>query len=670
MFSILLAAALTAETSKPNSSMYAFGEQVEATFSASGLKPGERRTLAVKVVDEHEKPVSEFTAPFTADGSGEWRGTYKLPSRRMGFYRVRATAGADLALPKRGSRPAGCFTYAVMPDPKKRVAAAEEDVFMGSMGENAGDAKIGRWIGSRVSFGADIPSADPAAAEAKLKRLAEEAAEGYVTYGGSTAAYHDLAKLRPFYTAEGKEWLRKIPFKRIWDIFAIEDGERHFRDAVAAFTKAARAQLAPGRKRLVLEFFSEPDLLSPNPELIVRGAKAVWEAVRSADGEALVAQPGLSTINAQAYHQRLFDLGLGKYMNAFHIHPYTAYPPEPNGYLQKVRSVKRMVREATGRDDTPLFALEAGYPTIATQKGELLQMNGQVRCLLMLLGEGFVYNYVFYSSDYGDDAAGCNEGDYGITYNLKLKEQRFGTDCVSPRPVLPALAAFSWILDGFRPVACIDYLGETAHGYAYRDRKGACRLALWDFAGSRTVEIPVGRDRVRLADVFANETERETADGILTVEIGPSPVYVIGVEPSVWCSDDPIIKVEVGGRAVAGGSLTVKGTLEKAGTLEVRPAAALRLRPIVQRLGKGAFSAGFELPETTAGGEYPVMIALRDGAGRLQAVSGFRLTVDPPVRILPPEPMFDGTVPGIAVTAENLTAEPREAVIESRLWQK
>ena len=666
---LILAAALTADTSRPNSSMYAFGERVDATFAVKGLKPGEARTLEIDVVDEHDRTVEKLSKPVAADAKGEWSGTFRMPSARMGFFRVRANAGDGLSLPKRGSRPAGCFTYAVMPDPAKRVAPAEEDAFMGHMGENVGEAKIARWIGSRMSFAGDNPSPTPEAAAKRRAAYEKNLAEtGYVTYGGYVTAFHDLRALRPFYTPEGKEWLKAHKFKRIWDIFSIEDGERHFRDAIPAFTRAAREQLPPGRKQLLLEFFSEPDLTSPNPEVIVQCAKAVWESVQSVDKDALVIQPGLSTIIAQGYHQRLFELGLGKYMNAFHVHPYTPFPPEPNGFLRNVRNLKRMVREATGRPDTPLFALEAGYPTTATLKGELLQMNGEVRRLLILLGEGFRYNCVFYSSDYGDDAAGSNEGDYGMTYNLKLKEKRFGTDCVSPRPLLPALAAFSWMLDGYRPVACIDYLGETALGYAYRNRKGECRMALWDYAGARTVEIPVGRARVRTADIFANETERETNDGILTLELGPSPVYVIDVDPGIWGAKNPVVSASEDGRvAVAGGRLEVKGAVARAGVLEIRPAAATGLKAVTKKVDKGAFSESFDLAESTPGGEYPMMLALRDGGGRLLSVSGYRVTVDPPVRMGAPEPVFEGGVPGVAVTAENLTGERRDVVLESRI---
>ena len=56
----IIAAALTAETSRPNCSFYEFGAPVEATFTATGLKPGEERTLNVDVVDDTGREIAQF----------------------------------------------------------------------------------------------------------------------------------------------------------------------------------------------------------------------------------------------------------------------------------------------------------------------------------------------------------------------------------------------------------------------------------------------------------------------------------------------------------------------------------------------------------------------------------------------------------------------------------
>ena len=51
MLCLILAAMIAAETSKPNSSMYALGEKVEVEFKASDLAKGSRHVLKIEVAD-------------------------------------------------------------------------------------------------------------------------------------------------------------------------------------------------------------------------------------------------------------------------------------------------------------------------------------------------------------------------------------------------------------------------------------------------------------------------------------------------------------------------------------------------------------------------------------------------------------------------------------------
>ena len=537
MLILAAAAVLTAETSRPRDSVFALGEKVEATFSANGLVAGETRTLTVRIEDDEKVEVGTKRCEMKADGNGTWTKTLELPAKRYGFYRVWADAGKDLTIPKTGSRPAGCLTYAVVIDPLKRRVPAEEDCFCGMFGGDWEESPERRpfltWLGMRVAFSKDTPKPG-------RPRRAIEAPGGFVTYGGSATSGHGLENVRPFFTEEGKAWSKRFGLKLIWDIFSRNntEGKRHFADGVLAYAKAAQAQLPEGRKRLVLEYFSEPDLLSPKPEYIVEAAKIIWETVHPALPDALIVQPGLSTITALGYHRKLFDLGLGQYMNAFHVHPYTGYPPEQNDYLENVRAIKKMVADGCGGRDIPLFAFEAGANLPWTKDQE--QMAGQIRCMLMLLGEGFKANFGFHPSDYGSDGGEEMDGDYGYTYNLDLPSHRYDPTAVSPRPIFAAAAGFSQLLDGFRPVVCLDTLGGTAMGYAYANAVDAKEvlLAVWDYGGKKTKTVlDVGRKTIRLSDVFGNARTVETRGGRLEVELGLKPVFVLGVDPALWGKD-------------------------------------------------------------------------------------------------------------------------------------
>lgn len=533
---ILAAAVLTGETSRPKDSIYAIGEKPEAVFTASGLAAGEKRTLTVRVEDAAKRELLTRKLELTADEKGGFTQKLELPAANRGFYRVLADAGKDLALPKVGSRPAGTLSYAVVIDAMKRRVPKEEDAFLAMIPfypDTPDRRSVAYWTGARFGMSRDTP-------QPGRSRRPSARPGVYVDYGGQAICGHSLNNLIPFFSEEGKKWLKDFKLKLTWDIFArdSEEGRRHFADAALAYVKAAVDQLPSDRRRLVVEFYSEPDLLSPKPEFIVEAQKLVWEKVHPVYPDVLISGPGLSNIHNLNYHRRLFELGIGRYLNAYHVHPYTGYPPESNDFLENVRAIRKMIAEHCGGREIPMFGTEAGKSGDHTV--EYADMCGQIRTMLILLGEGFANNYGFYASDYGNDGGHDTDGDYGYTYNLNLPKTRFGNERYSPRPIFAALAGFSEILDGYRPVVCIDTLGETAMGYAYANAADPkeLALALWDYGGEKSsVSIDTGVGRVKLCDIYGNAKETATNGGFLDLEIGIEPVYVLGVSPAKWGRD-------------------------------------------------------------------------------------------------------------------------------------
>ena len=164
-----------------------------------------------------------------------------------------------------------------------------------------------------------------------------------------------------------------------------------------------------------------------------------------------------------------------------------------------------------------------------------MQLDGQVRVQLILLGEGVWFNCPFYGTDYGGDRNDHNEGDYGITYNLDYPNPRFGAKHISPRPAFCGLAAFSMLLDGCRAREPVECLGETVLGYVYTNGAAKATVAIWDFGGGNsTVRLPVGRDDVELADIMGNRFVQHTSNGMLELPLSTSPVYVFDPDLSFW----------------------------------------------------------------------------------------------------------------------------------------
>ena len=521
---------MTGETSSPSNSIFAIGSPAYVTFVARGLSPNETRPLVIGIYDQNDECVKRMEARILADGKGDWKGTFPVPADRYGFFRVRTLAGEDLKLPKVGSRGAGCLTYAVVMDPKNRPALDPDTCFAGLHGDVVADCSIAPWLGMRVQMGYQRIFTDQAA---YLQEFSRRQAMGWRTVGHIDASpAGPMKRMSGFLDDRGRAWLERGHIDW-WDFLKDDEGRRCYRMILSKMAAAARSQMYWQKKR-IYSIFWEPDLSAPSPRFLVEAAAIAHDAIKEADPEGLIALPTLSNISKLDFHRQLFELGILKYADMFDIHPYLQYPPEPNGFVDYLLALKRMLAEY-GRGDIPMFGSESGISQINTVPAERLQMNGMIRVQLILLGEGFRFNCCFYGADYGGDHGERIDGDYGLMYNLELPKVRWGTHHISPRPVMPALSAFSRLLDGSRPTAKLDSLGGTRLGYAYQDAQGVCTLALWDYGGHPSrVDIPVGCSRVRVADIMGNERTMETSGGVLKIEVDESPVYVIGVNPVYW----------------------------------------------------------------------------------------------------------------------------------------
>ena len=575
------APALTGETSRPDNSWFVLGEKVDISLAAEGLAPGERLPLDIGVFDEEEKELARIETEVVADGDGAWRGSFEMPADHYGFYRVRPVLeGPDtIPLPQRGSRPAGCLTYVVLPDFKALPQPDEDDAFLGLHG---GGWDMAESMGAHYVLGyPNLDSDDGRYGEERSRRLAEE--RPWARYGYFLANNVTKRNQFEFFTDEGRAWMAEQlknmkpgsdgkPRRMMtqFELCATEEGRRHYGDALRAFARRAMAR-DYGFRRRIYEIFWEPELEAPSHEAIVQVAQTAWEAIHAEDPDALCAVPTFWNLQPQSlpYLRRLLELGLGKYMDVFSVHPY-AYPPEKLGLLETARAVKAMLREFTRRD-VPMIATESSAIVHATREEECAARDAYVRAALTLLGEGFLFDLVFYGADFGEDGRNSTLGDYGLNYNLELPKRKFGPKATSPRPMFPAFAAMAMLVDGKRPTACLETLGGTAFGYAYQGRGGDCVLALWD-AGENPGEVvvPVGKGRIEVADVMGNRREVAAPDGTLALRLSASPQYVIAPDPALWGK---------GGTAAA--RLAEEAERRRAEEAERRPLAISGLRAVL-----------------------------------------------------------------------------------------
>ena len=127
---------LSGNSSKPQLSVFTPGEEVELNFSVTGLPPqtDDSLKLLLTIKDEKEAQLSHDEIPITGTDvvNGLWKGCYKAPGGKLGFYRVYASLSNGIKLASLGgqsSRPEGFITYSVVPDPAQRPLYPQKDSF-------------------------------------------------------------------------------------------------------------------------------------------------------------------------------------------------------------------------------------------------------------------------------------------------------------------------------------------------------------------------------------------------------------------------------------------------------------------------------------------------------------------------------------------------------------
>ncbi|MDD5674866.1 MAG: sugar-binding protein, partial [Chitinivibrionales bacterium] len=267
-----------------------------------------------------------------------------------------------------------------------------------------------------------------------------------------------------------------------------------------------------------------------------------------------------------------------------------------------------------------------------------------------MLGEGWKVNISFYCADY------WGEPGFGFYYNLNPKIE-FQTDKVCPKPIAPAFAAMSYLLEGHTSAGRIEWLGAGVLGYAF-ERGDDIILVFWDNSGAdRTVSVPVGVPAVTLVNWMGNERKAATADGELTLKLSGDPVYIQGVSKDVWSAAAVKPLTLSSSRAVAypAGKLLVKGTaavpksfdqskpLEAVVSVEMQASSGKTLtasKALSLSVKPTAFEIPVAMPINVTPGKYSVVAKL-SAQGRTLFTTGMLAEVASPILTGDMEPLFD-----------------------------
>lgn len=169
----------------------------------------------------------------------------------------------------------------------------------------------------------------------------------------------------------------------------------------------------------------------------------------------------LTLFDAGAWHfpmsfleEPLFCAGLGDHIDGFSHHPYTDPPLDDLQLLDGIRGIAAGIEQYVP-SGLPLYATEFGFLTSEVRAGaldrhhdELQAARDLIRQNLILLGEGWQMALSFAPHDYTFEFERDGVLPWGMFYNHDSRVGR-KPDVVSPKPVVPAYATMTEMLEGF-----------------------------------------------------------------------------------------------------------------------------------------------------------------------------------------------------------------------------
>ena len=530
------AVAWEAEIIGSSSNTFSAAQQIDLQICPTS-RSDTNGVVDVEVNDHTATNLNSIKYTTTLDNPSARCALLPMPNHRLGYYRVNVQVNSISIVPGRGSRPPGYLTYAVVPDPDLRRLLPESDTFFGLQGgfnkrHTLLLSQLGvRWVLGGYSWrqlGVDW---------ATVLDKKSSGSRGMPSYSWAS-------------TPSGKDW-QTFTLPTLYMIDPVLHahllkpatvrkhtgalnalGEHEWRRYCVAVATSYMRQY-PTRRQRIYQITWEPTSpwgFAGSADDLVKIYRIAYSAIHETDQSAFIIGPAGAPLNFKAidWARELLEAGLANYIDGFSVHPYTEFPPkfppELHGFIHHVKSIRSLLDNY--KKNMPIFGTEQGYEAKATPEDELRQAEGVIRSNLILLGEGWRSNIAFYIHDFYAPNAGSTmkTGGYGFYYGLD-DDITYGDRALSPKPVAPAYAAMTFLLEGHHRVGLVPDLQGSMMGYIY-ERDNERVIALWDY-GNRPSEVEVSSegDNNVIFDMMGNGSPLNKSE-TRTLLIGSSPIYL------------------------------------------------------------------------------------------------------------------------------------------------
>jgi hypothetical protein len=547
---------ITGDTNNPVNSTFVRGTSVQVTFKVSQML-SVNNPMTITISNEFGKVISSSTVNVTSNSAGNGSVTVSAPSDRLGYFRVSATWANGVTILPLGTRPAGFISYAVVPDPSTRVdyGAALTRFGMELWPWEQVDTVIPylgvRWLISSAGQWSDL----------ELNYSGQFSNERVWAKNNNRLPFPAQDPLSDNIVLNGKVWqtysLNTIS-KGIWPTWAATDNPNRFSCWLStpllgnsiwglyAFSSAFADEVATDYPipslhyyQVTWEWLAAPGEYCANgasAQQLVQVYQAVYSQIHAADPKAIVTGMAQGVASADIYSLgSMLAAGFGNYIDALTLHPYTAFPPEgDNGgnLLTNLRQELQMVKQALGHS-LPFAVTEFGFTSAgATGPGgfpepgnELNHALAEIRENIILLGEGSQFNQTLGLFDFWINSPTETANTWGAYWQIDPSNPYFPTQ-IGPKPLAPAYAAMTYLLDGTTSNGPLSNLSGTQIGYSFQ-RGSTMIIAVWDWqASSSTANVAVQAGTALVCDWMSNCVST-TSSGSLNLTLGPSPTYII-----------------------------------------------------------------------------------------------------------------------------------------------
>jgi hypothetical protein len=310
---------------------------------------------------------------------------------------------------------------------------------------------------------------------------------------------------------------------------------------IAGFTNYVQQVVRRYRGRAPLwSVWNEPNISefwnpTPDAAAYMRLLKAAYQAIKSADPEALVAAPAIAPLGPwdRSFVEGLYRHDFKRHYDVFDYHYYRNTAPEGEvpAELAEIQAVMRR-----NSDSKPIIISESGVSTLAlinqgltAQAADQRQAALVVRNQLLCLALGVERFFYFDLQNWYDD----RPSEWGSQLGLV-------TAAGKPKPAFEALKTLIKVADEQRFVGRCHDLADGIEGVLIHSERDDCYLlALWSTQdGPQEIDVVQGSADAWLIEPFGQRKPLKPANNSqIRIRIDSQPRFVFGVDPLAYCRD-------------------------------------------------------------------------------------------------------------------------------------